>query len=239
MPIDLTIVPLQVKKIVLDPGHGGKDAGATGPQGLREKEITLDIGLRLRHLLTQAAFEVVMTREQDVTVPLVQRTTLANTQQADLFVSIHVNWIDGSVGRGIETYYLGPTGDPLTQQLAARENRDSGYSLADFRRLLEGIYVTVRRDESRRLAEMMQQTLFKALRLTNPAVINRGTKTAPFVVLVNTGMPAILAEVACLSNPEEAQLLTTPQYRQEIAQGLFQGIHTYTRTFTRSPGKGT
>jgi N-acetylmuramoyl-L-alanine amidase len=234
-PIDLAVLPLEVRKIVVDPGHGGKDTGTSTPGGLAEKEVTLDIGLRLRHLLEQAAFEVVMTRDKDETVPLRQRTALANAQGADLFVSIHLNWIDGGQIRGMETYYLGPTEDPVLLQLAARENRDSGYSLADFRRLLDHIYLSVRRDESRRLAEGVQRTLVTALRRKHPALVNRGVKTAPFAVLVGTEMPAILAEVACLSHPEEAHLLATPQYRQDIAEALLQGIRAYVQALNRFP----
>jgi N-acetylmuramoyl-L-alanine amidase len=235
VPIDLAVLPLGVRKIVIDPGHGGKDAGTSAPGGLAEKEVTLDIGIRLRHLLEQAAFEVVMTRDKDEAVPLRQRTALANAQAADLFVSIHLNWIDGGQVRGMETYYLGPTEDPVLLQLAAQENRDSGYSLADFRKLLDYIYLSVRREESRRLAESVQRTLVTALRRKRPALVNRGVKTAPFAVLVGTEMPAILAEVACLSHPEEAHLLATPQYRQDIAQALLEGIRAYAQALNRFP----
>jgi N-acetylmuramoyl-L-alanine amidase len=235
VPIDLAVLPLGVRKIVIDPGHGGKDAGTSAPGGLAEKEVTLDIGIRLRHLLEQAAFEVVMTRDKDEAVPLRQRTAMANAQGADLFVSIHLNWIDGGQARGMETYYLGPTEDPVLLQLAAQENRDSGYSLADFRKLLDYIYLSVRRDESRRLAESVQRTLVTALRRKRPALVNRGVKTAPFAVLAGTEMPAILAEVACLSHPEEAHLLATPQYRQDIAQALLEGIRAYAQALNRFP----
>src|SRR5215471_12360569 len=234
-PIDLAVLPLGVRKIVVDPGHGGKDTGTSTPGGMAEKEVTLDIGIRLRHLLEQATFEVVMTRDKDEAVPLRQRTALANAQGADLFVSIHLNWIDQSQAHGIETYYLGPTEDPLLLRLAAQENRDSGYSLADFRKLLDQIYLSVRRDESYRLAEGVQRTLVTALRRNHPALVNRGVKTAPFAVLVGTEMPAILAEVACLSHPEEARLLAMPQYRQDIAQALLQGIRAYAQALNRLP----
>ena len=239
VPIDLAVIPLGVKKIALDPGHGGKDVGTSLPTGLTEKELTLDIGMRLRRLLEQATFEVFMTRDKDETIPLVQRTALANAKGADLFVSIHVNWIDRSQMRGMETYYLGPTEDPVALQLAAQENRDSGYALADFRRLLDRIYLSVRRDESRRLAETVQQTLVTSLRPKPPALVNRGVKMAPFAVLIGTEMPAILAEVACLSNAAEAQLLATAQYRQSIAQALFQGIRVYAQALNRSVKKGS
>jgi N-acetylmuramoyl-L-alanine amidase len=239
VPLDLTVVPLGVRKIVLDSGHGGKDIGAAAPLGTVEKEVALDIGLRLRRLLETAAFEVFMTRDKDETVSLAQRAAFANARSADLFVSIHVNWIEGRHNRGMETYYLGPTDDPDLLQLAAQENQASGYSLADFRRLLDGIYIAVRRDESRRLAETMQHALFQSLRPVNPTLVNRGVKMAPFVVLVATEMPAILAEVSCLSNAEEARLLATPEYRQAIAQALFQGIRAYAQALNSSAKKGS
>jgi N-acetylmuramoyl-L-alanine amidase len=235
VPIDLAVLPLGVRRIVVDPGHGGKDTGTSTPGGLAEKEVTLDIGIRLRHLLEQAGFEVVLTRDKDEAVPLRQRTALANAQGADLFISIHLNWIDGGQMRGMETYYLGPTDDPTLLQLAAQENRDSGYSLADFRKLLDQIYLSVRRDESRRLAESVQRMLVAALHRKHPALVNRGVKTAPFAVLVGTEMPAILSEVACLSHPAEARLLATPQYRQDIAQALWQGIRAYVQALNRFP----
>ncbi|MGE3536562.1 MAG: N-acetylmuramoyl-L-alanine amidase [Candidatus Tectimicrobiota bacterium] len=235
LPIDPALIALEVRKVVLDPGHGGKDLGTSTPTGLSEKEITLDIGLRLRPLLEQAGYEVFMTRDRDEAVPLRQRAVLANEQKGDLFVSIHVNWVERSQARGMETYYLGPTEDPTALQLTAQENRDAGYSLADFRRILDHIYLSVRRDESRRLAETLQHNMLTSLRPKNPNLLNRGVKTAPFAVLVGTDMPAILAEVACLSNAEEAQLLATPQYRQDIAQALFQGIRAYAQALNRSP----
>jgi N-acetylmuramoyl-L-alanine amidase len=124
-------------------------------------------------------------------------------------------------------------------QLAAQENRDAGYALADFRRLLDRIYLSVRRDESRRLAETVQRTLVTSLHTHNPSLVNRGVKMAPFAVLIDTEMPAILAEVACLSNAEEAQLLATAQYRQAIAQALLQGIRVYAQALNRSVKKGS
>jgi N-acetylmuramoyl-L-alanine amidase len=239
-PVDLRVFPLRVKRIVLDPGHGGVDAGAVTPSGVVEKDITLDIGQRLRRLLERAAFEVVMTRGVDETVPLTQRVALANAAGADLFVSIHVNSFATSQARGAEVYYLGPTSDPQALQLAAVENRHSGYSLGDYHRLLERVYLDVRRAESYQLANAIQQELTKLLRRVDTALGPRNVKMAPFLVLVATKMPAILAEVAYLSNAEEARLLATPEYRQRLAQALFQGIRTYTGTLnTHATKKGS
>ncbi len=195
--------------------------------GLVEKELTLDISLRTAELLGAHGFEVRLTRDSDTPLPLNQRAAVANAMGGDVLVSIHVNWIPNRRVRGVETYWLGPTDDPFIKELAAAENRSSGYSLADFRRLLEGIYVDVRKDESRRLAEAVQAEMHKSLARLNPTLQDRGVKTAPFLVLVATEMPAILAEVSCLSNDEEARLLATANYRRRIAEALTAGIVAY------------
>lgn len=201
-----------------------------------EKDLTLDIAQRLRRLLQKQSLEVVMTREADGDVSLEQRGKLANRQGADIFVSIHVNWIENQRSRGVETYYLGPTDDPYLTRLAAAENRDSGYSMADMRHLLERIYAGVRQDKSRRLAQSVQSSLFESLGKLSPEVEDRGVKAAPFIVLLTTEMPAILAEVSSLSNGEEARLLTKPLYRQYIAEALANGIRTYTEAIEGAPG---
>jgi len=228
-PIERGVVPLEVRTIVVDAGHGGKDGGTHLPlYGLLEKDITWDIADRLRGLLGED-FTVVMTREGDQTVALKERTEIANSVEADLFVSIHVNWLPDREARGIETYFAGATGDPFLKELAAAENQDSGFSVADTRRLLDGIYSGVRLSESRRLAEWVGASLFDTLRGPNTQVIDRGVMRAPFVVLVATEMPAVLAEVACISNDREARLLGLEPYRQSIAEALYSGIVGYAR----------
>ena len=226
-PLDRVVFPLSVRKVVIDPGHGGAQHGAVSESGMAEKEISLDIALRLRRLLEGASFEVLMTRETDEAVGLDKRADFANASSADLFVSIHLNWIPRQELRALETYVLGPTDDPAVTKLAARENRDSVYSLSEYRLLLERIYMDTRQDESRRLAKAIQAELYGSVRRINPLVEDRGVKTAPFVVLVRTEMPAILVEVSCLSNQEEVKLLTNDDYRENIAQALFRGIHSY------------
>lgn len=226
-PVDAAVFPLAVRTIALDPGHGGESTGTRAPLGLLEKDLTLDIAERLRKLLEQQSFRVVMTRRDDRDVSLEQRGVLANREGADIFVSIHLNWIEDRKSRGIETYYLGATDDPFLTRLAAAENRDSGYSMADMRKLLDRIYADVRQAKSRRLAEVVQGALFESLGKINPEIDDRGVKAAPFIVLLSTEMPAILAEVSCLSNEGEAQLLTKPLYRQYIAEALSKGIRAY------------
>jgi N-acetylmuramoyl-L-alanine amidase len=210
--------------VVLDPGHGGDSPGARIGSAVAEKELTLDIALRLRELLAAAGFEVAMTREDDRAVSLEERAGVANRAGADLFVSIHVNWIENRDVRGVETYYLGSTDDPFVTRLAAAENVDSGYAQADLRELLASVYAGLRGDASRRAAAEIQRALLRSLRSVNPAIADRGVKTAPFLVLAETEMPAVLAEVSCLSNHEEAELLSRPLYRQYIAEALAAGI---------------
>jgi N-acetylmuramoyl-L-alanine amidase len=214
---------------VIDAGHGGSQAGATSDSGVTEKEITLDIALRLRRLLADAAFEVLLTRETDTTLSLDRRVAFANASRADLFVSIHVNWIPHRAIRPLETYHVGPTDDPAALALARAENRDSGYSLAAYRRLLDLVYIDTRREESHALARAVNGALYRSLREINPAIENRGVKTAPFAVLLGTEMPAILVEASCLSNQEEVQLLTSADYREQIASALLRGIRAYAR----------
>lgn len=235
-PIDPAAFPLGVKKIVLDPGHGGSDPGAPTSIGLWEKDITLDVARRLRTLLQRASFDVAMTRDRDETVSLRERAQIANSQKGDLFVSIHVNSLAARSHRGVETYYLGATNDPHIERLAGVENRGAGYSLADFRRLLEGVYVHARQSESKRLAAIVHRGFFSVLEKANPALRDDGVKKAPFLVLVATDMPGILAEVSCLSNDEEAKLLADPNYRQDIARGLFAGIRAYADPRNRAGG---
>ncbi|HKO02650.1 MAG TPA: N-acetylmuramoyl-L-alanine amidase [Thermoanaerobaculia bacterium] len=232
-PVKAAAFPLAVRRVILDAGHGGKDAGALSSSNLSEKEITLDIERRLQALLKQQGFEVVATRNDDRMIPLRERARLANSSEGDIFVSIHVNSLRTHINsHGIETYYLGPTKDPLLTQLAAEENGTSGYSIADLRKLLDRVYADVRRDESHRLASAVQQQLFANLQTIDPGLENWGVKRAPFIVLVATDMPAVLAEVGCLSNEREAVMLKNPQYRQQIAQALFRGISEYAKKGT-------
>lgn len=232
-PVTAAAFPLAVRRVILDAGHGGKDAGAQAPPSITEKDITLDIEHRLQLLLKQAGFDVVVTRTDDRMIPLRERARLANSSEGDIFVSIHVNSLRShTASHGIETYYLGPTKDPLLTQLAAEENGTSGYSIADLRKLLDRVYADVRRDESHRLASVVQQQLFTNLQTIDPGLENWGVKRAPFIVLVATDMPAVLAEVGCLSNTREAAMLQQPQYRQQIAEALFRGIHEYAKKGT-------
>lgn len=236
-PIDRATIPLAIKRIVIDPGHGG-EPGATSASGVAEKEITLDVGLRLRRLLADGPYEVLLTRQTDRPISLDKRVAFANENKADLFVSIHVNWLEPRNIRALETYYVGPTDDPATLRLASMENKDSGYSLSDYKKILEKIYVDARHDESRTLAKTIQTNLYRALKPANPVLENRGVKSAPFVVLIGTQMPAILVEISCLSNDDEVKLLTKDDYRESIALALVEGIRGYAKSLNGPERKG-
>lgn len=226
--IDPSVFPLEVRHVVLDPGHGGDDLG-TGNGALLEKDLTLDLALRLRELLAAEGLRVSMTREADRTLVLRERSGFANRVDADVFVSIHINWIATRQVRGVETYYLGPTDDPELNALARRENQHSGYALADQNNIIRSVILNAQHERSQRLASRVHGALYRSLRSINPELKDRGVKTAPFVVLVGTEMPAILAEVSCLSNAEEVELLARPLYRAHIAEALFRGILGYAR----------
>jgi N-acetylmuramoyl-L-alanine amidase len=235
--LNRSALTLTVKRIVIDAGHGGKQHGAISESGVSEKDITLDIALRLRRLMENTSLEVLMTREADETLQLEQRVDFANANNADIFVSIHVNWMEPREIRPLETYYVGATNDPALIKLARIENRDSGYSLADYRRLLDKIYLDTRREESHKLAKTINSELYRSLSQINPELENRGVKMAPFAVLIGTQMPAVLAEVSCLSNEEDVKLLINADYREKIAQALFRGILSYTNKFNDSEKK--
>jgi N-acetylmuramoyl-L-alanine amidase len=238
-PLSRAVLPLSIKTIVIDPGHGGKQSGAISDSGVSEKEITLDVALRLRRLMEKAPFEVFLTRETDQTIPLEKRVAFANSKNADLFVSIHVNWMEPRDIRGLETYFVGPSDDPATVNLASMENRESSYSFSDYRRILDKIYIDTRREESRRLARSIQTELYQSVRQTNPDIEDRGVKMAPFVVLIGTQMPAILVEISCLSNDDEVKLLTNTDYREKIALALLKGIRSYANNLNRTDRKGS
>ena len=236
-PLRPSALALGVRRVVLDAGHGGLHNGTVSDSGLLEKHVALDIAERARRLLVARGFEVILTRTDDKTLSLKQRATTANQWRGDIFVSIHLNSLEPATARGVETFYLGPSEHPDHDAVAAAENQHSGYSLADLRTLLDGIYVDARRDESRRLAQSVQDAVVRRLSQTDPTMSNRGVKTAPFVVLVATDMPAILAEVSCLSNPDEAERLGLPAHRQTIAEALVRGIQAFSNQQTHSVGK--
>jgi N-acetylmuramoyl-L-alanine amidase len=220
---------LKIGRIVIDAGHGGHDTGTIGPTGLMEKDLCLDVALRLGKIIEQKlpGAEVVFTRSDDTFVPLEERTNIANEAKADLFVSIHANSSPDHGARGVETYYLNLKGSPEAMEVAARENSVSQQGVHDLEDLVKKIARTEKIDESKELAEDVQTSLSKRIQRTAKPVRNRGVRKAPFVVLIGAGMPSILTEISFLSNPADEQLLKKPEHRQHIAEGVYQGVAAY------------
>jgi N-acetylmuramoyl-L-alanine amidase len=220
---------LKIGRIVIDAGHGGHDTGTIGPTGLMEKDLCLDVALRLGKLIQQKlpGADVVFTRSDDTFVPLEDRTRIANEAKADLFVSIHANSSPDHGARGVETYYLNMKGSPEAMEVAARENAVAQESIHDLEDIVMKIARTEKIDESKEFAEDVQESLSRRIQKTAKPVRDRGVRKAPFVVLIGADMPSILTEISFLSNPADEKLLKKPEHRQQIAEGVFQGVSSY------------
>lgn len=219
---------LKVGRIVIDAGHGGHDTGTIGPNGLQEKELVLDVALRLGKLLQgKMGADVIYTRDDDTFIPLETRTAIANQQQADLFVSIHANSSRDPAARGVETYYLNFNPSPDALEVAARENAVSEKSVHELGDLVKKIALKEKVEESREFASDVQRSLYQGLAGKERSMRDRGVKKAPFIVLIGANMPSILAEISFVSNPGDEKRLQTPEYRQKIAESLYRGIARY------------
>ena len=220
---------LKIERIVIDPGHGGHDTGTIGPTGLMEKDLCLDVALRLGKIIQQRlpGAEVVYTRSDDTFIPLEERTNIANQAKADLFISIHANSSRDHAARGIETYYLNLKGSAEAMEVAARENATAQEGVHDLQDLVKRIARTEKVDESKEFAEDIQDSLSKRIQKPGKLARNRGVRKAPFVVLIGADMPSILTEISFLSNSADEQLLKKPEQRQKVAEGLYQGIASY------------
>jgi len=227
-------------RIVLDPGHGGDDPGAQG--FVVEKEMTLDVARRLRRLLrTKLGAEVVLTRDNDETLSLKERTARANAEGADLFVSIHANATPTGDARGIETYYLDNSTDHGTLRLAKMENgldllhpgQGAKADQASLRYILSDLVQVGKLDDSVRLARNVQRGLVSHLRDKYPGVVDLGVKRGPFFVLVGAYMPCVLVETAFLTHPVEGPRLVRESYRADLAEGLYRGIARFLRDLSR------
>ena len=212
---------LSVKTIVIDPGHGGKDPGAVS-QARQEKQIVLSLSKTLHDILVKKGYNVRLTRETDVFLPLRKRTQFATNQKADLFISIHTNASTARSAAGIETYYLALASDESARITAMRENAGAEYNMKELDALVGRILKESKSTESRRLAELIQAQL-----TSGKQVKNRGVKHAPFVVLIGTKVPAVLVEVGFISNPTEGQKLTTKAYQRQLATSIAKGIEQY------------
>jgi N-acetylmuramoyl-L-alanine amidase len=220
---------LKIGRIVIDAGHGGHDTGTIGPTGLMEKDLCLDVALRLGKIIEQKlpGADVVYTRADDTFIPLEERTNIANQAKADLFISIHANSSQDHAARGIETYYLNLRGTPEAMEVAARENATSAEGIHDLQDVVRQIARTEKIDESKEFAEDVQNSLSSKIQKSAKTVKNRGVRKAPFVVLIGADMPSILTEISFLSNPADEQLLKKPEQRQHVAEGIFSGVSSY------------
>ena len=226
-------------KLVIDPGHGGKDSGAVGPSGLKEKDVVLDIGMRLRDLVEKTpGMEGIMTRTDDSFVPLRDRAAIANTAKGDFFVSIHANASVRGRAEGFETFFLSyDASDSEARESAIRENEVidleglNPRSAAKLKIILWDMAQNEYSNQSSRLAEIIQNELDKIQK-----VANRGIKTAPFYVLMGAAMPAVLVEVAFINNPEGERSLSAEVYRQSLCEALFRAISEFKGYFEKEMG---
>ena len=222
---------LKIGRIVLDPGHGGQDLGTIGPNGLREKDLTLAIARELKAMLEdELGAHVFLTRDTDVYVSLEERTALANHYRADLFLSIHANSSRHRSTSGVETYYLDFAKSDAEREIAARENASGMLAVSELEDLVKQIAQAEKSAESRELASIIQKRLYTgALRLL-PSTKDRGVRRAPFIVLIGARMPSILAEVAFISNPKDEGVLGAADGRKAMARALYEGIVGYVQT---------
>jgi N-acetylmuramoyl-L-alanine amidase len=232
---------LKLGRVVIDPGHGGHDTGTISKSGLMEKDLVLDIALRLGALIEERLnAEVLYTRKDDSFVPLEARTAFANDQKADLFLSIHANAGVPSA-TGFETYYLSFSTSKWDLDVAARENAGSERSIHELESLIEKILKKEKAEESREFAMAVQSRLYKEMVKVHRQLRDRGVRRAPFLVLLGANMPSILVEIAFLSNPNEERLLKQESYRQRLAEALYKGVAQYASTLSQfqpaSPGQ--
>jgi len=228
---------LKVNRIAIDPGHGGFDTGTKGPRGLLEKDLCLDVALRLGALIQEQlpGAEVIYTRKDDSYVPLEERTAMANSAGADLFISVHANSSESREVRGAETYYVSLNAPQESLQVAARENLLAQSSLSDLPELIRKLARNDKITESKELAANIQSALSQGLQRVSRHETNRGVKRAPFIVLTGANMPAVLSEISFVSNASDETLLFQSAQRQRVAEGLYRGITAYLDSLHRFP----
>jgi N-acetylmuramoyl-L-alanine amidase len=229
----IRVLGLKVGRIVLDPGHGGHDTGTIGPEGLREKDLVLDVAKRLGALIEERlGSEVIYTRNDDVFVPLERRTEIANEAKADLFLSIHANSSTLHSVAGVETYYLNFTTSKAALEVAARENSGSQKTVYELQDLLEKIALKDKVEESREFATRIQSALFSASAKGDPRARDRGIRKAPFVVLIGATMPSVLSEIGFISNAHDESIMKRSEYRERLAEALYKGLAGYANTLS-------
>lgn len=220
---------LKVKRIVIDPGHGGKDPGAIG-FGLMEKDITLKLAFAVKKLINKKhpEIEVLMTRTKDVFISLEARTAFANKHHADLFLSVHINASRSQKANGMETYVLNLTTDSEALALAAKENQTSLKSISELQNILNDLMTNTKIHESTQLAEFIQNDAVKKIRNQyRIGLRNLGVKKAPFIVLLGAKMPCVLIEAGFITNKRENRLLKSKNYHKALAAGIYAGVSNY------------
>jgi N-acetylmuramoyl-L-alanine amidase len=224
---------LKINRVVIDPGHGGHDQGTSG-KTLNEKDLVLDIALRVGKLVKdRMGAEVVYTRSDDTFVPLEGRTAMANEKKADLFLSIHANSSSTYPKiTGVESYYLNISGTKEAMDVAMRENGPTHNSIYDLQDLVKKIAQHDKSEESHEFARRVQASLFAFNQKYFPGAKDRGVKTAPFIVLIGANMPSVLAEIGFLSNSHEESLLKTSEYRNKLAEALYNGMKAYAESLS-------
>jgi N-acetylmuramoyl-L-alanine amidase len=219
---------LGVKRVVIDAGHGGKDKGAIGDGALYEKDLNLHLAKKLAQKIRQELkIQAIMTRETDRFIPLEERTAIANTKQADLFLSIHVNASPNPLAQGVETYFLNLASDEEAVRVAAMENATSTKRIGDLQKILKDLMLNTKIDESSRLAHHVQQNLHETLNGKFGPIKNLGVKQAPFYVLIGAQMPSILVEASFISNSQDRERLMQEDYQDQIVEGIFKGVERY------------
>jgi N-acetylmuramoyl-L-alanine amidase len=220
--------PGRIRRIVVDPGHGGHDPGAIGAGKTMEKDIVLAMGLKLaERLRSELGMDVVMTRSTDVFIPLEERTAIANKINADLFISIHANASLNRRTTGIETYYLNLAKTDKAKQLAARENNTSLEKVSVLQGVLFDLMANSKINDSAHLADEVQKGTVKRVGGRYPAIRNNGVKQGPFYVLVGATMPSILVETAFISNEAEEKNLNDTTYQETTVEGIVDGVRNY------------
>jgi N-acetylmuramoyl-L-alanine amidase len=223
---------LGVSRIIIDPGHGGRDYGAPGYlKGVHEKDIVLQISRRLAKMIRkELKYEVYLTRNSDRFLTLEERTAIANTKNADLFISIHTNSHKDRRAYGIETYFLNLATDDDAIRVAAMENATSTKNISDLQTILSDLMQNAKINESSRLAGYIQSSMVRHLKNKRYSRIrDKGVKQAPFYVLLGAQMPAVLVETSFISNPRECKRLITPKYQERLCEAIIKGIKTYVR----------
>lgn len=226
---------LNVKRIVIDPGHGGKDPGTQFVGGIQEKDITLEIAKRLAASLEKnIGCEVLLTRDKDVFVPLDERTAFANVNKADLFISVHVNAHKRSSVYGLETYFLNMATDESAVIVAARENATSEKNISDLQSILNDLMLNTKISESSKLAYKVQDGMMTGIKKTYKVNKSLGVKQAPFYVLIGAEMPAILIETGFITNATERKRILSNNYKNILADGIASGVNSYIKSIEQA-----